>query len=191
MCVWMFCLAAGDGLPRSIPNMWGRKVERNPGKEEMATPQGSSWRGTSYIYEKLPDNTGCLVCAGTENVLQDTIYPGIQRSHSSLALKVPPMSQATRSLLPPHQLTPIIWPSSVISFFNDTPRKVYFDTFFWTTFFGEPDTLVLCFCQSHLISLFSFGLLSFYPSFKAILNRVFLGAPSASQMDIHHPPNNI
>ena len=68
---------------------WGRKVERNPGKEDMATLQESSWRGTSYMYEKLPDNTGCPVCAGTDDDLQDTIHPGIQRSRSSPALKVP------------------------------------------------------------------------------------------------------
>ena len=70
--------------------MWGRKVERNPGKKEMATPQESSWKGTSYMDEKLLDNTGYLVCAGTEDALQDIIHPGIQRSRFSLALKVPP-----------------------------------------------------------------------------------------------------
>lgn len=168
----------------------GRKVERNPGKEDMATLQESSWRGTSYMYEKLPDNTGCPV--QVRMMTSRIQYTQGFRGHALPQLwKFPCMSQATRSLLPPHQLNPITWAGSVIFFSNDTPRKVYFDTFFWTTYFGEPDTLVLCFYQSHLISLFSVWLLSFYPSFKAILNTVFLGAPSSSQMDTHQPPDNI
>ena len=84
----------------SIPNMWGRKVERNPGKKEMATPQESSWKGTSYMDEKLLDNTGYLVCAGTEDALQDIIHPGIQRSRFSLALKAPPCVPGYTFIIP-------------------------------------------------------------------------------------------
>ena len=74
---------------KAVHQTWERKVERNPGEEDMATLQESSWRGTSYMCEKSPDDTGCPVCAGTEDDLQDTTHPGIQRSRSSLALQAP------------------------------------------------------------------------------------------------------
>ena len=82
--------------------------------------------------EKLADNVGWLICGATEDASQDTLQTegGIQRSRSSLALKAPPCVLGYKFISPSHQLTHILWPYSVISFFSDTPRTVVFDTFF-------------------------------------------------------------